>query len=155
MSFATSTTAGTCPYPDGILLEVVFPSPTKSYFYWASAPTHGIVHVISPFAGRVSVKVINVRFVRDGLHKTVCDAHDTATAKLKEPTKMKIETVTFVNGKDVRMLSVDELLTLVSDSEAEIAKFEKVAHRPKMIDARVVELRDNLRALVSLVDSLP
>lgn len=70
----------------------------------------------------------------------------------KETVMLKITHATYVNGTDVKTLSVDALVGLISTTEKEIEKLEALGSKPKKVLKKIDELKEGLAELVKIAD---
>lgn len=93
--------------------------------------------------------------VRENTGSIFADASNIPRIIIPKETAMslKIETKTFVNGSDVKLLTVESLVSLISSTEAEIEKLKKLNSKPKKVIARIAELEEGLATLVKHADA--
>ena len=65
---------------------------------------------------------------------------------------IKITTQTLVNGAPADVLSKDDILGIIRDQEAEIARLEKLAHKPEFLEKDLDARKAGLDALLKLVN---
>jgi len=66
----------------------------------------------------------------------------------------EITTVTFVNNIPITSLTDEAIVSLITETGAEINRLKDVAPKPKRVQARIDMLQANLQQLVELVDAL-
>lgn len=66
----------------------------------------------------------------------------------------EITTITFVNGTAITSLTDEAIVSLITETRAEIDRLKLVDPRPKRVQTRIDTLRTNLLQLVELVDAL-
>ena len=74
--------------------------------------------------------------------------------EVQEIKLMKVQTIHYVNDKDISTYSVDQQVTLIATTEARIAELKSVKAKSKVITAEIAKLQDMLKAAVELFDSL-
>lgn len=72
--------------------------------------------------------------------------------KTKETVMLKIETKTYVDGREIAKLTADDLVTIIAQAEAEIEKLNKLKNQPKKVKDKIAELEAGLAALIEHAD---
>lgn len=83
---------------------------------------------------------------------------DLVSPELLTPTpeqnmNIKIESRTFVNGRDIKDYSDNQLFDLISEAEAEARRLEAIETKPAKLTARIEELKTGAKALADAVDA--
>ena len=65
---------------------------------------------------------------------------------------IKITSQTLINGSPADNLSKDDILGIIRDQEAEIARLEKLAHKPEFLEKDLDARKAGLDALLKLVN---
>lgn len=79
----------------------------------------------------------------------------TAYAINKEKTmQLNIENRQFVNGTDVKTMTLDDFVQLIGNAGEAIKKLEAVSPKPKALINRIEKLRTGIVTLVNLCDEL-
>lgn len=90
-------------------------------------------------------------------YEEICDTLDkyfppAPQGTPKETVMLKITHATYVNGTDVKTLSVDALVGLISTTEKEIEKLEALGSKPKKVLKKIEDLKEGLAELVKIAD---
>lgn len=66
--------------------------------------------------------------------------------------KIKIETITFINGNDAKKMSTSELAGIIERLQAERNRLDALQRKPKPIRDRIIEIDNDLDALSALFE---
>lgn len=66
---------------------------------------------------------------------------------------IKIENKLFYNGVDIKSYTDDQLFSEIAKAEAEVERLEKIATKPKKLQAKIDELKEGIKALADAIDA--
>lgn len=79
---------------------------------------------------------------------------DTQATVAAPTLELKIETISYVNGKPIKNFSVEEQATLIIEVEARIAALKSIKSKSKAINAEIAKFNAFLKDAVAMFDSL-
>lgn len=71
-----------------------------------------------------------------------------------KPEGIVIEIVTYINGTDVRELSVSQIADLIKQEEDALEKLSQIKTKPKMLKAEIAKRTAKLQQLVKVLDAM-
>lgn len=89
------------------------------------------------------------------LDRAIAEQNAYYNKPTKQDTTMtiKIENKLFYNGVDIKMYSDDQLFSEIAKAEAEVERLEKIATKPKKLQAKIDELKEGIKALADAIDA--
>lgn len=164
---AVSRKSDFAPFEIEEIVTVCFDSSGRWYTYWCPSDMPAsvrFVEVVTPESGRQVVKIIGrgpptTWHIRNGLKAISGYYVPNNTAPRTGPVKqeerimgLKIEDKKFVNGKDFKEYSEDQLYSLLRQSQETIEALEKLPGNSKKVARQIAELKKAQEELVALID---
>lgn len=81
------------------------------------------------------------------------DGAETNQKEIKKMSTLQLKTRTLLNGANADSMHDDELFDLISNTEREIKRMEEIENKPKKLEAKIAERRDEIKKLVNFIDT--
>jgi hypothetical protein len=96
--------------------------------------------------------------IQSGAMKQLQDEHLKKINQITEPSEktmsnIKIETITFVNGKPLSDYTDDEVYCVIKKAEDKIAELNKIENKPKKLVADIDKRKSDIQKLVDYLDN--